>query len=132
MEIGDMYALGFCSSLKEHGIDPFSMVKAAKDDGLEMNPTRDIPKDERKSLLASLPPARRKQIVKFLLEELTAEGEPEKDRKYIVTAKDHDKSRGEYTYIPSKDRLYESALQQARNERKRNFRARTRLMWLGF
>lgn len=126
----ESYARGFVKAAQAHGVDPQALAKfAAEDDLDEMLPTRSLDRSERKSLLADLPDSRKKQIVKFLLEELAGEGS---DKRYIVTAKDHDKSRGEYTYIPSKDKLYESALQKIRNERKRNFRARTRLAWLGF
>ena len=129
MTIEDAYALGFCAALRDSGVSANNLVKMAKDESdLELNPTRTLDKAERKSLLAALPPERRKQIVEFLLEDLYG-GD---DKHYIVTAKDHDKSRGEYTYVPSEDRLFESAIQAARNERKRNFRARSRLMWLGF
>ena len=122
--MNSMFVEGFSRTAIAHGYDPQSLMKFAQE--IEVAPTRDLPRSERKALLAALPENRKKQILKFLLEELSDGG----DKKYIVKARDNDKSKGEYTYIPAKDSLFETPRQVERNERAKYNRSAWGRAWL--
>ena len=131
----DTFAMGFVKTAAKHGLDPMTLAGYAasieKIAYFEENivPTRKLDRSERKELLSHLPENRKKQIIKFLLEELR----DDKKKSYVVKAKDNDKSKGEYTYIPEDDALFESDAQKERNSRARYNRAAWgRAFMLGF
>ncbi len=118
------YERGFVKKASDLGYDGLALLKFAGD----LLVSRKLDRDERKSLLSSLPESRKGQILKFLLDESSGNS----GKRYVVTARDHDKSRGEYTYLPEEDRLFETETQKERNARKRKMRGWSRLFWLGF
>lgn len=87
------------------------LVKRAQN----IEPRRELDRHERKQLFEDLPDERKKQIVKFLAEQIhKRRGEP---ASYIVKAKGGF-GRGEYTYTPSSDELVMTEQNRIGNEQR--------------
>ena len=82
-----------------------AIVKVAQ----EILERRDLDRKERKQLFEDLPEARKKQVLKFIAEQINKN---RKEKSYIV-----DTDYGEATYTPSSDKLERTALNVAADQK---------------